>query len=71
MHKRKADPKAVGKRLRELRGIRTRTGVAKELGISYSLLSFYESGGRSPSPVNQKKLADYYGVSEDSIFYEV
>lgn len=70
MHKRKASPKVVGERLKKLRGIRTRTGVARELGVSYSLLSFYENGERSPSPANQKKIADYYGVSEESIFYE-
>lgn len=71
MKKRRVDPKVLGKRLRELRGIRTRTGVAKALGISYSLLSFYESGDRFPSEENQKKLANYYGVSEDDLFYTV
>lgn len=68
MGKRKADPKVVGERLRKLRGIRTRTGVARELGIPYSLLSFYETGERSPRYNNQQKLADYYGVSRESIF---
>ena len=70
MKSRKANPKMVGERLRKLRGIRTRTGAAKELGISYSLLAFYECGERFPSPVNQQKLADYYGVSVESIFCE-
>ena len=70
MPKKKVDPKVAGERMRKLRGIRTRTGVARELGISYSLLSFYECGERSPSPANRKKIADYYGVTEDSIFYE-
>lgn len=65
---RKADPKTVGKRLRELRGVRTRSGVARELGISYSLLSFYESGQRTPSLKSQVKLANYYGVTLESIF---
>lgn len=68
MKNRKADPKVVGERLRKLRGIRTRTGAAKELGISYSLLAFYECGERFPSPANQEKLANYYGVSKESIF---
>lgn len=70
MKNRKANPEVVGERLRKLRGIRTRTGAAKELGISYSLLAFYECGQRFPSPANQKKLADYYGVSVESIFCE-
>lgn len=58
----------VGKKLRELRGVRTRTGVARELGISYSGLSFYENGQRCPSDATKKKLAEYYGVTVDSIF---
>ena len=58
----------AGKKLRELRGVRTRTGVARELGISYSGLSFYESGLRCPSDATKKKLADYYGVSVETIF---
>ena len=69
MEKHMADPKVVGERLKAVRGIRTRTGVAKELGISYSLLSFYEIGERVVSPKNRKKIADYYGVSEESLFY--
>lgn len=69
MVKRRADPKTMGKRLKALRGCRTKTGVAREIGISYSALCFYESGERFPSPENQKKLADYYGVTEESLFY--
>ena len=69
MTKRRVDPKVLGKRLRELRGDRNRTKVAKKVGISYSLLSFYESGERYPSEKNQQKLADYYGVSVDDLFY--
>ena len=71
MKKRRVDPKVLGKRLRELRGIRTRTGVAKALGISYSALSFYEDGERFPSEQTQKRIASYYGVSEDDLFYTV
>lgn len=58
----------AGRILRRLRGIRTRTGVAKEVGISYSALAFYECGQRTPSGAVKKKLADYYGVSVDDIF---
>ena len=62
-------PKTAGQILRRLRGIRTRSGVAKELGISYSALAFYENDQRNPSGRTKKKLADYYGVSVESIFY--
>lgn len=63
------DPKETGKILRQLRGIRTRTGVAKELNISYSMLCKIESGARIPGDELQQRIADYYGVSLDGIFY--
>lgn len=64
---------AAGKRLRDLRGIRSRRGTVKSmreegLNISYSSLSFYESGIRTPKPDTRQKLADYYGVPVDLIF---
>ena len=65
----KVDPKTVGRRLRDLRGCRTKTGVARDIGISYSSLCFYEDGERNPSPAVQEKLAKYYGVTVESIFY--
>ena len=58
----------IGRRLRELRGIRTRTGVARALGLPYSTLQSYEDGSRNPSKKMQQKLADYYGVPVESIF---
>lgn len=63
------EPTEVGEILRRLRGIRVRTGVAKEIGISYSMLCKVESGIRVPSDELKKKLASYYGTSEDQIFY--
>lgn len=65
-----ADSVVVGKRLRELRGIRTRTGVARETGISYSTLQAYEEGKRNPSAHMKKALSSYYGVSIESIFFD-
>ena len=64
-----ADPKVVGNRLRALRGCRTRTGTAREIGISYSMLTKCEYGLRIPGEDIRKKIADYYGVSVKSIFY--
>ena len=66
----KVDPKTVGRRLRDLRGCRTKTGVIREIGgIAYSSLCADESGTRNPSPEVQEKLAKYYGVPRESIFY--
>lgn len=71
MKKKNVNMDEAGRILRRLRGIRTRTGVAKEVGISYSALAFYECGQRTPSGVVKKKLADYYGVPVESIFLPV
>lgn len=71
MKKRTVDMAETGKRLREIRGIRTRTGVARELGISYSALAFYENGEREPSGRVKKKLADYYGVPVEFLFVPI
>lgn len=58
----------AGKRLRELRGIKTRTGVSRETGIPLSSLEAYEWGTREPSAHVKQKLADYYGVPVSEIF---
>lgn len=63
------DPKEVGKRLRTLRGIRTRSGVAREIGINQNSLQTYENGSRNPSPERMLMLARYYGKSVEEIFF--
>lgn len=69
MRNSKVDMKESGKRLRELRGIRTRSGVARILKIPYSTLQSYEDGEREPAGRIKEKLADYYGVTVEEIFY--
>lgn len=66
---REVDAHEVGRRLRELRGCRTMTGVARELGISYSALTQYEYGRKMPSDRNKVLLANYYGKSVQELFY--
>lgn len=66
--KEKIDMAYAGKKLRELRGIRTRSGVGKLLNIPYSTLQSYETGTRMPPKETRQKLADYYGVPETVIF---
>lgn len=66
---RKANMEKAGKRLRELRGIRTRTGVSRQTGIAYSTLQSYEEGTREPAGPVKEKLAEYYGVSVEELFY--
>lgn len=68
MRNSKVNMEESGKRLRELRGIRTRSGVSKVLGIPYSTLQSYEEGKREPTGSVKQKLASYYGVSVEEIF---
>ena len=63
------DMAAIGKRLRELRGIRTRVGVAKEAGIQATALANYEAGRRMPSDKAKLALSRYYGLTVDELFF--
>lgn len=60
----------LGKRLRELRGKRSRDKVAADVGISSSALGMYESNNRIPRDNIKKKLADYYGVPIQQLFFD-
>lgn len=59
-----------GKRLVELRGDRGQAVVASNVGISVSALAMYESGQRNPRDDVKLALANYYGVSVASIFFD-
>jgi putative transcriptional regulator len=59
----------IGKKLMILRGNRTRREVANALGISISAIRMYENGQRIPRDDIKVKLAKYYGVSVDNLFY--
>lgn len=63
------EPEEVGKRLRELRGIRTRTGVSRETGIGVGSLQAYEEGRRTPRDATKAVLSNYYDVPVDQLFY--
>lgn len=68
--RRKSNMDKAGKRLRELRGIRTRSGVSRQTGIPYSTLQSYEDGTREPAGSVKEKLAEYYGVPVEEIFFD-
>ena len=61
--------KMIAERLVKARGKKQRTTVAEELGIPYSTMCAYESGDRRPSDKTKKKLADYYGMTIQELFY--
>lgn len=59
----------IAQRLILLRGKRTREEVAKAVGISLSAMAMYENGYRIPRDETKIKLANYYGVSVEQIFF--
>lgn len=63
------DMKQAGEKLKELRGCRTQTGVARAVGITPSALSMYESGARVPRDEVKERLCAYYQVPVSEVFY--
>ena len=59
----------IGKRLTALRGNKTQAQVAKDLGLSTSAITMYESGKRIPRDEIKLKIANYYDTSVTSIFF--
>ena len=60
----------MGKTLKELRGSRTLSEVAKAIGVTTSSMSMYESGERIPRDQVKMALAKYYGRSVSYIFFD-
>jgi transcriptional regulator with XRE-family HTH domain len=60
----------IGKKLRELRGDRGRDEVAEKVGISSSALGMYECNKRVPRDNIKKKLAEFYGVPIQQLFFD-
>lgn len=60
----------IGEKLKKLRGNKIRKIVAEDLGITESSLSNYENDYRIPRDEVKKKIALYYDVSIESIFFE-
>lgn len=57
-------------KLIKLRGDKTVTEVAKDVGITRQMLSAIESGSRTPSLEVANKIASYYSSTIDEIFFE-
>lgn len=66
--KRKVDPKAVARRIREIRGAVPQEKFFALIGLRrQSVLSRYETGRRMPGPAVLVRLSDYSGLSVDYI----
>lgn len=64
------DPKVIGRRLRELRGIDlTQQDVAKAIGLTPAAISMYENGERIPGDQTKIALAAFYGKTVGEIFF--
>ena len=63
------DSKAIGHRLRALRGDRDAKSVADALGISISALFMYERGERIPRDQIKKRISQYFDKSVEEIFF--
>jgi putative transcriptional regulator len=66
---RRLNKERIAEILVTLRGNRSREEVAKALGISVSALQMYENAQRVPKDEIKLKIANYYGVSVESIFF--
>ena len=59
----------MASKLVELRGDKSREQVAVDLDISYSAIVSYETGDRVPRDEVKIKLASYYDVRVEDIFF--
>lgn len=59
----------VAEKLIKARGDRTRENVADAVGVSVSAIGMYENGSRIPRDEIKVKLADFFGVSVQDLFF--
>ena len=59
----------VAERLVKARGDRRREDVAAAIGVSLSAISMYENGERVPRDETKVKIADYYGMTVQELFF--
>ena len=60
----------MNNKLVKLRGTRTQEEIANAIGISISAIGMYETGQRVPRDEIKVKLANYYNVSIESLFFD-
>lgn len=63
------DMSSIAKKLVELRGDQKQEVVSAAVGISRSALAMYERGKRTPRDEIKVRLAKFYHVSVQSIFF--
>lgn len=66
----KVNRQQIAKNLVNLRGEKTQSNTAKELGIAQSTYALYETGKRIPSDDIKVTIAEYYGKTVQEIFFD-
>ncbi len=64
------DRKAIGERLRTLRGNRSREEVAVGVKVTANAIWMYENGRRVPNDEVKVRLSDFFGVPVFDIFFK-
>lgn len=59
----------IGKKLKKLRGDKSIVEVANAIGVAPSTISMYENGERVPRDSIKIKLAKYYNLSIEELFF--
>lgn len=59
----------IGLDLRRLRGDKTQSAVASDLGISVAAVAMYEAGERVPRDELKAAMADYFGRTVGDLFF--
>lgn len=59
----------IGEILRELRGTKSQSEIARAVGVSDSAMSAYELDARVPRDEVKVRIAAYYGKSVQEIFF--
>lgn len=60
---------SMGKKLKVLRGSKSKEEVAYKVGITTAALTNYETGTRMPKDEIKIKLADFYGLTVQELFF--
>lgn len=60
---------SIGNHLKELRGSRSKEEIAYRMGISVTSVCLYESGKRMPRDEVKIKMADFYGLTVQELFF--
>lgn len=71
MESSKMNSMEIGNQLKELRRQSGKTSIemSNALGISQSAITMYETGRRIPRDEIKIRIADYFGVTVESIFF--